>query len=145
MTEEEREKHLFALDEELLKGSVMFSAWCHFMILESDAAFIAGTHLAAILTAVSAIETHLRFEYSQPGDKLRLAQLIDASDLPLDLKRDLHEVRRYRNRWVHVSDPWDESLVRHMEDPVELQAEIEPIALLAVTALRRTFYWNQGT
>ncbi|MDP8982206.1 MAG: hypothetical protein M3O35_16635, partial [Acidobacteriota bacterium] len=111
-----------------------------------DTAFINGAHLAAIITAVSAIETHLRFEYSQPGGKnLRLAQLIDSSDLPPELKRDLHEVRRYRNRWVHVADPWDESLVVHIEDPARLQSEIEPMALLAVTALRQTFYWNQGT
>ena len=145
MTEKERERYLFNLDEELLLGSVLFSAWDHFLILDSDTAFIRGAHLAALITAMSGIETQLRFDHSEPGKNLRLAQLIDMSDLSADLKREIHELRRYRNRWVHVSDTWDESLVKHMEHPETLSAEIEPWALRAVTALRKTFYWHQGT
>lgn len=144
MTELEREKYLFDLDEDLLKGSVLFSAWAHFLILESDTAFIKGAHLAAILTAMAGIEAQLRFD-SEPRDGLGLSQLIDKSELTPDLKREIHELRRFRNKWVHVSDPWDESLLAHMEHPETLQAEIEPWALRAVTALRQTFYWDQGT
>src|SRR5271154_6857915 len=81
MTENERERYLFALDEELLRGSVLFSAWCHFLILESDKAFMRGAHLAAIITAMSGIEAQLRFDHSEPGKNVRLAQLIDTSNL----------------------------------------------------------------
>jgi hypothetical protein len=145
MTEEERERHLYDLDEELLKGSVLFSAWCHLLILESDSAFIKGAHLAAVLTAMSGIEAQLRFDNSVPGERLTLAQLIEKSPFPEGLKRELHELRRLRNTWVHVADPWDESLVQHLEHPETLQQELEPWALRAVTALRRAFYWHQGT
>ena len=149
MTEDEREKYLYDLDEELLKGSVLFSPWSIFLILESDKAFIKGVHLAAMLTAMAGIETQLRFDHSEPGEKLGLAQLIDHSSLSAELKRELHELRRFRNKWVHISDPWDESLVeqmeKKMEDPDAAGAEIEPWALRAVTALRQTFYWFQGT
>jgi hypothetical protein len=64
ITEEERERYLIDLDEELLKGCVMCSAWCHFLILESDTAFIKAAHLAALLTATSGIEAQLRFDHS---------------------------------------------------------------------------------
>lgn len=123
----------------------MFSAWCHFLILESDTAFIKGAHLAAVLTAMAGIEAQLRFDHSGPGDNRSLAQLIDISALADELKLEIHELRRFRNKWVHVSDPWDESLEKHMEHPETLQVEMEPWALRAVTALRRTFYWDQGT
>ncbi len=146
MTEEEREQYLFNLDEELLKGSVMPSPWCSLLILESDTAFIGGAHLAAIITAMAGIEAQLRFDHSETEEPVhRLAHLIDSSDLSAELKQEIHELRRFRNRWVHVFDPWDESLERPMEEPERVQAKFEPWALRAVTALRHTFYWFQGT
>jgi len=145
MTEEERERYLHDLDEELLKGSVLFSAWCHFLILESDTAFIKGAHLAALLTAMSGIEAQLRFDNAEPREQLTLAELINKSPFPESLKRELNELRRFRNGWVHVADPWDESLVLDLEHPETLQQEFELWALRAVTALRRAFYSHQGT
>jgi hypothetical protein len=145
MTEKEREHYLFNLDEDLLKGSVMFSAWCHFLILEGDTAFIKGAHLAAIVTAMAGMEAQLRFDHSRPSDHLSLAQLIETSALRDDLKNEIHELRRFRNKWVHVTDPWDESLLEHVEHPEALQTELEAWALRALTALRRAFYWDQGT
>jgi hypothetical protein len=145
MTENEREQYLYGLDEELLKGSVLFSPWCHFLILESDTAFIKGAHLAALLTAMSGIETQLRFDHSEPGKRLRLVELIDRSSLSPDLKSEIHELREYRNKWVHIADPWDESSIEDVAVPQALHAEIEPWALRALTALRHAFYWYQGT
>lgn len=145
MTEDEREGYLANLDHNLLKGSVLPSPWCDFLILESDTAFIKGAHLAAVLTALAGIESQLRFDHSQRGENLRLAQLIDQSDLSAELKKEIHELRRYRNRWVHIMDPWDESMLEDMEHPETLQAEIEHWAVRAVTALRQAFYWCQGT
>ena len=75
MKEEERWSHLVALDEELLKGGVILSEWCSFIVREADTAFVNGAHLASILTAVSGIETYLRSEYSQTS-KDRLFKLI---------------------------------------------------------------------
>lgn len=145
MTEIEREKYLLKLDEDLLKGSVIPSVWSTFLILESDTAFIHGAHLAALITAMAGLEAQLRFDHSKPGDGLSLAKLIDMSSLPADLKSEIHELRRFRNRWVHVLDPGGDSLDEHMWDPYAFQVETEPWALRAVTALRRAFYWCQGT
>ena len=70
---------MVALDEELLKGGVVLSEWCSFIVRESDTAFVNSAHLASILTAVSGIETYLRSEYAQNG-RARLVELIDHSD-----------------------------------------------------------------
>jgi len=108
MNEDERWAHLVALDKKLLKGGVILSEWCSFIVREADIAFANGAHLASILTAVSGIETHLRSEYSETG-KERLVELINHSAIKSDLKADLHTLRKYRNKWVHVDDPWEDT------------------------------------
>jgi ferric-dicitrate binding protein FerR (iron transport regulator) len=70
---------------------------------------VAGFYLATLVTAVAAIETQLRAEYGT-GIK-RFHELIDGSDLSENLKSEIHLLRRYRNRWVHVSDPWDDNRI----------------------------------
>ena len=108
MNEDERWKLLIGLDDELLKGGVILSEWCSFIVRETDTAFVKGTHLASILTSVSAIETYLRSEYSVTG-KERLIDLINQASIKTDLKADLHLLRKYRNKWVHIDDPWNDA------------------------------------
>src|ERR1039458_1844328 len=128
MSEKERWQFLQALDESLLQGGVILSEWCTFICCESDPAYAKGMPLASILTAMCAIETHLRSECSD-ADRKRLVELIDDSDLPLDLDADLHTLRKYRNQWVHVSDPWyDQKLI---EKPREYAEELDRMALFA--------------
>jgi len=62
MTEDDRWKFIIELDEELLKGGVMLSEWCSFIVREADTTFASGSFLAAIITAMAAIETYLRSE-----------------------------------------------------------------------------------
>lgn len=140
MNENERWKYLVSLDESLLKGGVILSEWCSFIIRETDIAFTSGANLAAILTAVSGIETYLRSEYS-PNERVALFALINASPINAILKEELHTLRKYRNKWVHVNDPWnDEQLI---ERPEETEKELEEMAFFAATLLRKTIYENQ--
>jgi len=139
MNREERWSHLVALDEELLKGGVILSEWCSFIVRETDTAFVNGAHLASTLTAVSGIETYLRSEYAQTT-KNRLFKLIDESPIDDSLKSGLHKLRKYRNKWVHVDDPWkDESL---LESPEAHERELEEMAFFAARLLRQTIYEN---
>ncbi len=140
MNEQERWAHLIALDEELLKGGAILSEWCCFIVREADVAFANGAHLASILTAVSGIETYLRSEYSTTGRE-RLVELIDRASIGTDLKSVLHAMRKYRNKWVHVDDPWDDTGL--LDRPEEAQRELEQMALIAARALRMTIYENQ--
>lgn len=139
MNTAERWAHLVALDEELLKGGVILSEWCSFIVREADTAFTNGAHLAAILTAVSGIETYLRSEHAVRGSE-RLVALINRASIPSDLKNDLHTLRKYRNRWVHVDDPWNDSDL--LEKPEDTVRELERMAFFAARALRRTIYEN---
>ncbi|BFM22069.1 hypothetical protein [Gilvimarinus japonicus] len=140
MNEEERWNHIVSLDEELLKGGVILSEWCSFIVRESDLAFVHGANLASILTAVSGIETYLRSEYAEK-ERSSLFELIDRDPIADDLRSDLHKLRKYRNKWVHVNDPWDDQKLLY--DPEESEKELEEMALFAARALRRTIYENQ--
>lgn len=140
MNHDDRWLYLIALDDEMLKGGVILSEWCSFIVREADTAFANGANLASILTAVAGIETYLRSEHSATG-KERLVDLINRASIDKKLKDDLHTLRKYRNKWVHVNDPWDdESLLERPENP---EAELEQMALFAARALRRTIYENQ--
>ena len=140
MNSDERWALLVALDDELLGGGVILSEWCAFIVREADTAFANGAHLASILTAVSAIETYLRSEHAATG-KERLVELIDRSSIDTGLKGDLHALRKYRNRWVHVDDPWNDAKL--LEQPEIKERELEDMALFAARVLRRTIYENQ--
>jgi hypothetical protein len=136
---DERWDLLNSLDEELLQGGVVLSEWCTFLTCDADTAFASGAFLASLLTSMAAIETHLRSE-SQTSNGERLVDLIDSSGLTTELKADLHLLRRYRNRWVHVSDPWGDQPL--LDNPGQNEDEVERMALLAAKCLRKTIYSN---
>jgi hypothetical protein len=140
MTPDYRWDHLIALDDQLLKGGAILSEWCSFIVREADTAFAGGAHLASILVSVSGIETYLPSEYST-GKRERLATLIDSAPIDPMLKQNPHTLRKYRNMWVHVDDPWNDGAL--LEKPEETENELEEMAFFAVRALRRTIYENQ--
>ena len=140
MNDNDRWAELVALDDELLKGGVMLSEWCSFIVRESDTAYVNDAYLASLLTAVSGIETYLRSEHSKTG-KERLVDLINRASIDHELKVDLHTLRKYRNKWVHVDDPWDDQNL--LENPEETEKELRKMAFFAARALRRTIYENQ--
>jgi hypothetical protein len=139
VTESERLEYLLHLDDELLLGGVMLSEWCSLIVREADIAFVHGAHLASILTAVSGIETYLRSEAREDGKPL--VQLIDSAAIDPALRADLHRLRKYRNRWVHVDAPWEDARV--LSEPEHFENELEEMALFGARVLRRTIYSDQ--
>ena len=118
----------------------MLSEWCACVVRETDIAFVHGAHLATILTALSGIETHLRWEFG-PKRNQRLVELIDCASIPAGVKDELHGLRKYRNSWVHVADPWEDA--SPLERPTELEDELKPMAFPDVRLLRQTIYLDQ--
>ncbi|MBD2717997.1 hypothetical protein [Synechococcus sp. FACHB-909] len=139
MTQDDRWAQLVGLDEELLKGGVILSEWCSFIVQEADVAFADGADLAWIHTTVSGIETYLRSERSETG-KERLIELTNRASIDAGLADDFHVLRIYRNKWIHVDEPWSDSNL--LERPEQTEQELECMALFAVRALRRTIYQN---
>jgi hypothetical protein len=140
MQENDRWKLIRDLDEELLKGGVILSEWCCFLVREADTTFANGAYLATVITAMAAIETYLRSEYGH-APRVTLHNLIEQSVLSYELKADLHDLRRCRNKWVHVSDPWDDQTL--IDQPALHEQELMRNATIAIRALRRTIYSAQ--
>jgi hypothetical protein len=140
MTEQEKWDFVNQLDEDLLKGGVMLSEWSTFLIRDADIAFTSGANLAALLTALAGIESHLKYEYGE-RKRERLVDLINKAPIEEDLRRDLHRLRKYRNQWVHVDVPSDDETL--LSDPEKHERELEVMATLAIRSLRRTIYAEQ--
>ena len=117
---------------------MILSEWATFLIKDADTAFVSGAHLASIITSLAGVETHLRAEGG--NKKQRLVELIEESDIEEDLKKELQILRKYRNKWVHVADPWDDDAL--LESPETHESELEEMARRCAVALRRTIYTN---
>ena len=86
-----------------------------FVVKDADIAFANGAFISSILVSLSAVGTHLRAEYG-PTENNNLFNLIDGSPLKEELKSELQELRKVRNRWVHVNTPLnDEALIADSE------------------------------
>lgn len=57
--------------------------------------------------AAAAIETWLRSE-SRMDNKATFFELIEKSGFPPGVVSEMHGLRRVRNGWVHVGDPFDD-------------------------------------
>jgi hypothetical protein len=143
MNSNDRQSYIIKLDDQLLVGGVMLSEWSTFLIRDADEAFCSGADLATILVSQAAIESHLRYEYvDNPASvKSGFYVLIEQSPLPPNLKADLHRLRKYRNKWVHVNDPSEDTDL--LERPEYYEKELEEMALLAIRLLREVIYQEQ--
>ncbi|MEL6232389.1 MAG: hypothetical protein AAFR24_20990 [Cyanobacteria bacterium J06627_3] len=140
MNEQERWQMILDLDEELLQGGVMLSEWSVFLVRDADTAFASGANLAAIITALAAVESHLKYKCGN-SSRERLVKLIDKVGIEEDLQKDLHRLRKYRNKWVHIDDPHKDELL--LSNPEQYEMELEDMAFLAVRSLRRVLYYQQ--
>jgi hypothetical protein len=138
MNEDEKWEYLVELDKTLLRGGVILSEWATVLIKSADLAFVCGAHPASIITGLAGVETHLRGEGG--SSKQRLVDLIERSDLEEGLKQELQLLRKYRNKWVHVADPWDDDDL--LGSPEQYGTELEEMAKRCAVALRRTIYIN---
>ncbi len=138
---DDRQRLLVEWDEELLKGGVMLSEWSVFQIRDADASFCVGADLAAVLVAQAAMESHLRYEYTVHDEHAGFAQLIELSPLPPELTSRLHDVRKARNRWVHVRSPGSDTAL--LEHPDEHRLELSKLAVRAMRLLREVIYQEQ--
>lgn len=142
MNQKEKEAYLQKLEDEFLLGGATLSEWSIFWIHDADAAFCAGANLAAILSAQAAMESNLRYEYfANSKQKLGFFDLIEQSPVPSDLKKDLHKIRKFRNKWVHIKDPADDEEL--LQRPGEHECELEEMAAFAIRTMMRVVFLEQ--
>ena len=142
MTEQEKWDYVNSLDEDLLQGGVMLSEWTTFLAKDAEIAFCGHANLASILACQAAIESHLRFDYFIPEQSKGWGfyQLIENSSLNNDLKNELHELRKFRNTWVHVKDPYNDSDL--LERPEYYGNELEQFAKKSIRIMLKALYNN---
>lgn len=142
MNRAERETYFREQEELLLKGGAAFSEWCTFISKSVYDAFVNGADLAAIITAVTCIETYFKTE-SPESSKKSLAELIDgAFGLSHEEREDLHLLRRYRNKWVHagrLDDSHDSDLLLNEH---KYEEELEEMAFLSVRMMLIVLFSN---
>lgn len=136
MTSVEKEFFILSLEEELLKGGVILSEWATRISQEATESFVNGHHLATLLTAMAAIETHLRSESCDA--KTRLQDLINEATLDDSLKSEIHVLRRYRNRWVHVTEPWADNPL--LETPEIVENDLFEMSKRSIAAMMRVLF-----
>jgi hypothetical protein len=141
MKKEEKWEYIIKLDEEFLKGGVILSEWTIFLVKDAEMAFCNEANLAAILTCQAAIECHLRYELFEDA-RINFYELIGKSDYPEDLKNDLHKLRKFRNTWVHVREPDNDTHL--LERPEYYENELEDMAKFSIETMLRTLYFCQS-
>jgi len=143
MSQSDQWNYIIKLDDKLLVGGVLLSEWSAFLVRDADIAFCAGANLAAILASQAAIESHLRFEYpsSKVNKRATFYGLIENAPLPDQLRFDLHRLRRYRNKWVHVNEPGEDQEL--LSRPEYYKADLETMAEFAIRAMREVIYLEQ--
>ena len=62
--------------------------------------------------------------------------------MPLELKGDLHKIRKYLHRWVHVNDPHDDQDL--LTRPEYYETELEEMSFVAIKAMMQILYLKQG-
>jgi hypothetical protein len=142
MGEDEKWEYINSLDEELLKGGVILSEWSTFLAKDAEVAYCNGANLASILTTQAAIECHMRSELfsTENVNRWNFYQLIEEADFSKELKVDLHELRAFRNKWVHVKEPWED---QHLLEQSDLQEkEIEDFAKKAIKTMLNVLYYT---
>jgi hypothetical protein len=142
MTEEQKWDYILQLDEELLLGGVMLSEWTTFLAKDAETAFCSGAYLSSILSSQAAIESHLRYDHFDPAKTKgwTFYNLIEQAQLDRGLKADLHELRKYRNKWVHVNDPSDDNDL--LSRPDYFEKELADFAKTTIRTMLKTLYNN---
>lgn len=127
---------LITLDEERQERTAVLSEWIECLLTDADTAFLAGADLAALLTALAALETFLRDQVSSVKGG-NFASLIENLDVDRETLDDLQELRRFRNRWAHVAEPWDDHdlIIRSNTN----EQEREDMAILALRSVGKIF------
>ena len=140
MNEQEKWNYINELDDQLLKGGVMLSEWTAFLVRDAQTAFCSDANLSSILACQAAIESHLKFDYftNDESKKWGFYKLIENSNLNSDLKSELHELRLFRNKWVHVNDP--ENDIELLDAPEYHENELRNFAIKTMRIMLVTLY-----
>jgi hypothetical protein len=142
LDEEDKWDYINQLDAELLLGGVVLSEWTIFLAKDSETAYCSGAYLSSILSSQAAIESHLRYDYFNSAETKGWSffELIEKSDLDYNLKNELHTLRKYRNKWIHVNDPSVD--LDLLERPKYYENELADFSRMTIKTMLKILYRN---
>jgi len=139
LPEDERWKWVNELDEEMLRGGASASEFCFELMRNADLSYASGAFVACLITAAATIETYLR-EEAHGDSKRGLYRLIEMSEFDENTKMELHDLRKNRNTWVHVADPWADNDIEY--EYSQGHPELENQCKQALRLMRLVVYSN---
>lgn len=101
----QRENLLIKIQDGVLKGGICVQDWTTFQLENAYIAFCSGADLACILMCQAAIESYMRDD-EQLSDR-NFYDLIEHCSYNDDMKLELHKLRKYRNKWIHINEQND--------------------------------------
>lgn len=108
-----REKVLLDIQEDVLKGGICVQDWTTFQLENAFISYCAGAALSCIIMCQTAIESYIRDDELLANRSFY--ELIDNSSFNRDMKKKLHKLREYRNRWVHINEQIGEFFIDYKE------------------------------
>ena len=140
MSHEERAQYWIDLEDNLLIGGAAYSEWCNFIAKDAYTAFVHCADLSTVVMSLACIETYLKTESPDMQSQPLHSVINNECMLCDDEKETLHNLRRYRNKWVHLYNLDDDEILQKEEHFI---AETERMACLAVKMLLTVLFSNQ--
>lgn len=127
-----REEVLLAIQEDVLKGGISIQDWTTFQLENAYISYCAGATLSCVIMCQAAIESYIRDD-ERLSDR-SFYDLIENSSYSEDMKKKLHILREYRNKWAHINEKNEEFNIN--------EAELEKMALFSYRLVLEIFHYH---
>lgn len=98
---EKREQILLQIQDEVLRGGICFDDLTSFQLENAYIAFCAGADLACLVMCQAALESYIKDDENIESN--RFYDIIENCSYSDDIKQQLHHLRQYRNKWMHIN------------------------------------------
>ena len=108
-----RERILLNIQNEVLKGGICVQDWTTFQLENAYISYCAGANLSCIIMCQAAIESFMRDD--EQLSCRSFYDLIENCSYNLEIKKRLHQLRNYRNKWIHINEQDNEFIINEEE------------------------------
>lgn len=97
---EKRKQILLQIQDEVLRGGICFDDLTSFQLENAYIAFCAGADLACLVMCQAALESYIKDDENIESN--RFYDIVENSSYSDEIKQQLHHLRQYRNKWMHI-------------------------------------------
>lgn len=126
-----RERILLNIQDEVLRGGICVQDWTTYQLENAYISYCAGANLSCIIMCQAAIESYMRDD-EQLSDR-NFYDVIENSSYSHEMKKKLHQLRAYRNKWTHINEQTQEFVID--------EQELNDMALFSYKLALETFHY----